>query len=136
VKVLLDTNIILDVVLEREGFFNDSKKIFTLIDAKKIDASISANTVTDIYYIVKKIKGNKIGIEIISDLLSFMGVTKIDKLTLEDALKISFNDYEDAILNVSAENNNMEYIVTRNKKDFGKSKLKIVSPKEFLKLFD
>ena len=134
-KVLLDTNIILDIVLEREGFFEDGKKIFILMDASKIDAFISANTVTDIYYIVKKVRGNKIAIEIIKDLLLFIGITKLDKSTLEDALKMLFNDYEDAILNVSAENNNLEYIVTRSKKDFVKSKLKIVTPKEFLKLF-
>ncbi len=106
-----------------------------LIDASKIEAFISANTVTDIYYIVKKVRGNKIAIEIIKDLLLFIGITKLDKSTLEDALKMLFNDYEDAILNVSAENNNLEYIVTRSKKDFVKSKLKIVTPKEFLKLF-
>ncbi len=132
-RVLLDTNIILDIVLEREGFFEDGKRIFMLIDASRIEAFISANTVTDIYYIVKKVKGNKIAIEIIKDLLSFLGVTKLDKSTLDGALKLLFNDFEDAILNVSAENNNLEYIITRNKKDFAKSKLMIMAPKEFLK---
>lgn len=77
-RVLFDTNIILDIALKRMPFFDNSIKLFDLIDKAEIRASITASTVTDIYYISKKEKGHKIAIEFIANLLQVVDIAGID----------------------------------------------------------
>jgi len=132
-KVLFDTNIILDIALKRESFFEDAFKLFSLIDQKKIIGSITASTITDIYYISKKEKGHTESINFIKGLIEVVEVIGIDKDVIIKALTLGMQDFEDAIQICAAELNEIEVIITRNKKDFTNTSLKILTPKEFLK---
>ena len=131
-RLLLDTNIILDIALKREPHFELSSKIFELIDKKRIIGYITASTVTDIYYISRKEKGNEIAIEFISNLIEIVDVIGIDKSTIVKALKSNLKDFEDAVQVSAAENYEIEIIVTRNKSDFLNSGLEILTPKELI----
>lgn len=131
-RLLLDTNIILDIALKREPHFELSSKIFELIDKKRIIGYITASTVTDIYYISRKEKGNEIAIEFISNLIEIVDVIGVDKSTIVKALKSNIKDFEDAIQVSAAENYEIEIIVTRNKSDFLNSGLEILTPKELI----
>ncbi len=133
-KVLLDTNIILDIALKREPHFEHSAKIFELIDSKLILGFITATTVTDIYYISKKDKGNKIAIEFISNLISVVDVIGVDKNTILHALQSKIVDFEDAIQAAASEYADIEIIITRNVTDFTHSNIKVLSPKELIKM--
>ncbi len=129
-RILLDTNIILDIALKREPHFEHSSKIFELIDKRQIAGCITATTVTDIYYISKKEKGNEVAIEFISKLIEIVDVIGVDKNTIVKALKSGLKDFEDAIQVTAAIFNEIEIIITRNKSDFLNSGLEILTPKE------
>jgi predicted nucleic acid-binding protein len=131
-RLLLDTNIILDIALKREPHFELSSKIFELIDKKRIIGYITASTVTDIYYISRKEKGNEIAIEFISNLIEIIDVIGVDKSTIIKALKSKLKDFEDAVQVSAAEYYEIEIIVTRNKSDFLNSGLEILTPKELI----
>lgn len=131
-RLLLDTNIILDIALKREPRFELSSKIFDLIDKKRIVGYITATTVTDIYYISKKEKGNEIAIEFISNLIEIVDVIGVDKSIIVKALKSNLKDFEDAVQVSAAEYYEIEIIVTRNKFDFLNSGLEILTPKELI----
>lgn len=131
-RLLLDTNIILDIALKREPHFELSSKIFELIDKKRIIGYITASTVTDIYYISRKEKGNEIAIEFISNLMEIVDVIGVDKSIIIKALKSNLKDFEDAVQISAAEYYEIEIIVTRNKSDFLNSGLEILTPKELI----
>jgi predicted nucleic acid-binding protein len=131
-RLLLDTNIILDIALKREPHFEFSSKIFDLIDQKRIIAYITASTVTDIYYISGKEKGKEIAINFISNLIEIVDVIGVDKGIIVNALKSTLKDFEDAVQASAAEYYEIEIILTRNKSDFLNSGLEIFTPKELI----
>jgi predicted nucleic acid-binding protein len=133
-KVLLDTNIILDIALKREPHFSDSAKVFKIIDNKSIFGFVTATTITDIYYIAKREKGHQITIDFISNLIEIIDVVGIDRQVIIESLQSTLVDFEDAVQSVSSRLNNIDYIITRNQKDFTKSDIKAINPKGFLDL--
>ena len=132
-KVLFDTNIILDIALKRESFFEDAQKLFILIDKEKITGNITATTITDIYYIAKKEKGHNEAINFIENLVEVIDVIGINKETILKALASKMKDFEDAIQSSAAEIHQIDLILTRNKNDFTDTTIKVLTPKEFLK---
>ncbi|MFW5983470.1 MAG: type II toxin-antitoxin system VapC family toxin [bacterium] len=132
-KVLFDTNIILDIALKRESFFEDAQKLFILIDEEKITGNITATTITDIYYIAKKEKGHNEAINFIKNLIEVIDVIGINKETILKALASTMKDFEDAIQSSAAEIHQIDLILTRNKNDFTDTTIKVLTPKEFLK---
>ena len=131
-RLLLDTNIILDIALKRSPHFEFSSRIFELIDKKRIISYITASTVTDIYYISRKEKGKEIAIEFISNLIEVVDVLGVDKNIIVKAIKSNLKDFEDAVQVSAAEYNEIQIIVTRNKSDFLDSGLEILTPKELI----
>ena len=131
-RLLLDTNIILDIALKRSPHFEFSSRIFELIDKKRIISYITASTVTDIYYISRKEKGKEIAIEFISNLIEVVDVLGVDKNIIVKAIKSNLKDFEDAVQVTAAEYNEIQIIVTRNKSDFLDSGLEILTPKELI----
>lgn len=134
-RVLLDTNIILDIALGRTPFFESASKIFELIDRAEIQAHITASTVTDIYYISKKEKGHGLAIEFVSNLIQVVDVIGVDKEVILKALENDLNDFEDAIQAAAADFQGIDIVVTRNVKDFSQSKIKAIAPPDFLRKF-
>lgn len=96
-RVLIDTNIILDIALKREPFFKSSAELFDLIDKKVISAYLTASTITDIYYISKRQKNHETAIQFISDILNITDLIGIDKKVIFDALQRGMKDFEDAV---------------------------------------
>ncbi|MFW6327945.1 MAG: type II toxin-antitoxin system VapC family toxin [Bacteroidota bacterium] len=131
-RLLIDTNIILDIALKRDPFFKDSAELIKKIDNEKITGFITATTITDIYYIAKKEKGNSTAIEFISNLIEFIDIIGIDKTILIEALSTKMPDFEDSIQSVASKNNDIDFIITRNIKDFKYSSIKALTPLEFL----
>ncbi|MFO7826589.1 MAG: PIN domain-containing protein [Cyclobacterium sp.] len=132
-KVLFDTNVILDIALKRNSFFDNAVQIFGLIDQGIIQGHITAATVTDIYYISKKVKGHDLALEFISNVIEIVEVIGVDKQIIVNAIKSNFKDFEDAVQVFSAASFGIETVITRNVKDFEHSNLKVFSPSEFLK---
>jgi predicted nucleic acid-binding protein len=133
-RLLFDTNIVLDIALKREPFYKDSVTIFKNIDNKRTFGFVTATTITDIYYIARKDKGHLIAIEFISNLIQFVDLIGIDKEIIIEALTTELTDFEDSIQSVASSYNDIDYIVTRNTKNFKDSRVKALTPIEFINL--
>lgn len=134
-KVFIDTDIILDVALAREPFFKNSKMILVMAENNIIIGNISSNCIANICYILRKVGGDTNARKFILGLVKYITVITIDHQNVLDALKSKFSDFEDALQNYSAIDQQCEYIITRNIGDYKNSKLKVVTPEDFIKLF-
>ena len=131
-RVFLDTNVVLDFILKRDGFAEDAAIIFDLGERNKLNLTLSSLSINNIDYVVSKIESKKKARQIIIKLLSLVEVLPVGKSTIEKSAMSEFKDFEDAIQNFCAEEEGLNHIITRNLKDFKKSNLSILTPKEFL----
>jgi predicted nucleic acid-binding protein len=132
VKVLIDTNIIFDLALIRIPFYDEADEIFYLIEQDKIQGFVSATTVTDIYYILRKRKGKEWTFKFLKRLTNLCQINPITEEIILQALNNSYKDFEDDIQYYSALVNNLDALVTRNLQDFPDSKLLILSPSQLI----
>ena len=131
-KVLIDTNIILDVLCKRPAFYEDSAKIFKLCEVKKISGVISSLSIPNIMYILRKELDADKTREILDSLMLIFSVADLKADDLKKAAGMRFKDYEDAIQSACATRIKANYIVTRNIKDFSESKVTAIKPAELL----
>jgi predicted nucleic acid-binding protein len=133
-KILLDTDVNLDFILQRQPFFVEAEQIFLELVNGKFEAYICDITPLNIFYIARKEFGNdKTRLEI-SKLLQLVEVCIVNRQILQNALTSTITDYEDAVQNESAMAENLDAIVTRNTKDFTNSSIKVYTPSEFLQI--
>ena len=134
-SILVDTNIILDILLEREPFYKESVMFLKKTQKNGVAVFLSATTITDLYYIVRKAKGKDIALDFIKNLLQFVEIASVNKNVILQALESDIADFEDAVQEKSAISENINIIVTRDKKDFKNSTLEIYSPTSYLRHF-
>ena len=131
-KALIDTNVILDVLCDREPFAEDAQTVFKMCEVKRVEGFISAHSVPNIIYIMRK----ELDTEKISDILEKLTlIFKIADLKgsdLKNAVRLRFADYEDAVQSVCAQRIGADVIVTRNIKDFSGSKVMAITPSELI----
>lgn len=132
-KVLIDTNVILDALASREPFRAEAETIFALAAAKSVDAEISASSLTDIFYILRKathdaaLTRNAIG-----KLITLFGIQDVTQADCINAIASPMPDFEDAMLAACADRRGVDYIVSRNTKDFESSPVPVVTPQQFI----
>ncbi len=131
-KVLIDTNIILDVLCNRKEFVDDSIKVFKLCEVKKIIGYISALSIPNIVYIMRKELDSEKVKEILEKLSLIFEIVDLKTENLKRASSINFKDYEDAIQSVQATRIKANYIITRNIKDYNNSKVTAIKPSELI----
>lgn len=131
-KVLIDTNIILDVLCKRPAFYEDSAKVFKLCEVKKISGVISSLSIPNIMHILRKELDADKTKEILDILMLIFSVADLKADDLKKAAGMRFKDYEDAIQSACATRIKANYIVTRNIKDFSESKVTAIKPAEIL----
>jgi predicted nucleic acid-binding protein len=134
-NVLLDTNVLLDFILEREPFVAAAEQVFEAAKHHSIQLFMTATTITDLFYIAKKEIGKDRSLEIIEDLLQFVEVAAVDKLVILDALRSELADFEDAVQECASKEAGVSVIVTRNEADFKNSTLEIYSPEDFVNIY-
>lgn len=135
IKVLIDTNIILDVLLVRDDFFAASNKILNLCHENKIHGYIACHSIPTLWYILRKSGTEEMRRALISALLVYFDVPEMNKDLIRNALsRTDFKDFEDCLQDESAIKVNADYIVTRNKCDFEKSKIPAYYPEELIKI--
>lgn len=117
-RVLIDTNIILDFLQERKPFVEDAVNLFEKIDAGEIEGFISATTITNIYYIIRKSAGIEVAENAISQILNDLQICKVDRTILEQAVALKFRDFEDAVQYACAMAYGVDAIATRDIADF------------------
>lgn len=132
-KIMCDTNVIIDVLLEREPFVEDSYKVLNLCEEHKLDGFVSASSVTDIYYLVRKYThSNELAYKAVSKLLEIVKVYSVTNQDVLIALQKKAKDFEDCLVSVCAKSIHCNCIVTRNKKDFERLGMPALTPTEIL----
>lgn len=131
-RVLLDTNVILDVLLQREPHVTDSAAVLGVVESGLITGLVGATTVTTIYYLLEKALGARRAGKHVETLLSLCDVAPVGEDVLREALALGFPDYEDAVLHEAARRARAQGIVTRDQAGFARAELPVYTPGELL----
>ena len=131
-KILLDTNIVLDILLAREPFVDEAREIFLLIENHQVEGFVCATTMTTIHYLIGRQKDKTSADALVLNLFKLFEVALVDKQILQDASLNNGIDYEDSVIYTSAKYAQIDMIVTRDKRGFKNSEISILKPKEFL----
>ena len=133
-NVLIDTNVVLDLLIRREPYYEDAARISILSEKGFINSYLSASAITDIYYIASKELGNKdIVADMLEELLKTSHVAAVTESNIHEALDLRWNDFEDSVQYSAGKSISAEYIITRNPKDYSESQINVMSPEDFLK---
>ena len=134
IRILVDTCVILDLALNREGFVQQARELFALANNGEVDCYISAQSIPTAYHYIKKYNHSE---QITRQILMiFLDICYSISMTAKDclwALQSPSSDYEDTILTETANRENIDTIITRDQKGFKKSTISVLTPEEFLK---
>jgi predicted nucleic acid-binding protein len=131
--IFMDTNVVIDFLANRQPFSLDAARLFTMSVEGKIKIYISAVSYNNIYYVLRQSLTNMSTIKLLAELADITEITDVTDVIIRESLKTEFKDYEDAIQYYSALSIPLiDFIVTRNTKDFKKSSLPILTPAEAL----
>ena len=128
-KLLVDINIMMDLLSRREEFFREAQELFTLADNKEVMLYVSALTFANTHYLLTKYQKLDEARKTLSKFKELVTVAQLDDKIIELALAADFRDFEDAIQYYTAIENEVDIIITRNKKDFKKSRLPVMTAK-------
>ena len=135
-NVLIDTNVVIDVLIQREPYFKHSQLVLLASEQKYINGFVSASAITDIFYIVNKSLKNKTATcELMKkDFIGTINIAAVDGDIIFEALNAEWDDFEDCVQYIVGESISADYIVTRNPKDFKNTSINIVEPEELLNI--
>jgi predicted nucleic acid-binding protein len=136
-SALLDTCITLDKTLKRQPFNNEASRIFSLAKQGFFTAYISASSITDIFYTLRKsLKSKKLAMQEIEHILAVVRIAALDDADIRRAASLHWPDFEDAVQFTAAESAHADYLITRNAKDYKQAPgEKIITPGDFVALF-
>ena len=132
-RALLDTDVILDLFLERATFADDAAVLWEANEQGRYQAYVSAMTPVNLFYVARKLKGAASARQAVMEILAALRVCPLDLVVLQSALTLPFADYEDAVQHASATGSQLDAIVTRNVKDYAAATLPVFSPADFVK---
>lgn len=134
-KLFVDSDVVIDFFTDREPHANPASELFELNEQGGVELYISAISINNIYYIVRKFLGHKKAIEIIETLIEMTEIVGTTKIEIVQALKNEFSDFEDSVQYSSALNiKGLDAIITRNIKDYRNSSIAAMTPLNFLKM--
>lgn len=131
-RIFLDTNIVIDFLGEREGFYEAAAKIITLADHKEIKMFTSPSSISNTYYLLSKYENTKMALEKIRKFKVLCSISIMDDEVIEKAINSDFKDFEDAMQYFSAIASNCDLIVTRNEKDFKNAMIPVMNGESYL----
>lgn len=131
-RVLVDTNVVLDVLLARRPHLASSTKVLVASEAGRLQAFLAAHSIPTVYYLVRKDRGHREARRAIGRILTLFEIASIDRSVLQEALPLEMSDYEDAIVAAAARRARCECIVTRDAGGFRKSPVRAVAPEVLL----
>lgn len=127
-KWMLDLNVLLDVIQQREPFYLDSAKAVSRIVRGQVSGCIAGHSLTTLYYLVSRHVDEVAAGDLVDWLLRHFEVVPQDTVVFQRARELEFSDFEDAALSSAAEGAGCDYIVTRNVRDFENSPVLAVRP--------
>ena len=134
-RVLIDTNVILDVLLKRSPFYEAAIEVLKLSVREDIQEFVSASAITDIYYIAyKNMRDKAVVRELLKKLLLIVSVAGVSEEEIQKALELGWKDFEDSVQYSVALLNEMNGLITRNVKEYSSSEIQVWDPNQFLEL--
>lgn len=131
-KVLFDTNVVLDVLLDREPHAEVAAQLLSMVDSGRLDGAVCATTLTTIHYLASHAAGDEAARRYVGELLAMFEVARVDRAVLLTALDLDFRDFEDAVVHEAARAVGAAALVTRNGRDFARAVMPVFSPEELL----
>jgi len=135
VRVLVDTNVVLDLLLDRQPFANDAARIFAMVERAEVEGFLCVTTLTTVDYLLSQSLSEPAVRTAVRRLLSLFGIAAVNRIVLDAAAAGPMRDFEDAVLAESASHVGAERIITRNTPDFAESPVVALDPPEFLSQF-
>lgn len=134
-RVFIDSDIILDVLAQREEFYTHAAKLFTLLDQGEVVGFTSPIVFANLHYILRKMKSKEYALQSLTKLKSLISILPVDARIIDLALVSNFNDFEDAIQYYTAKSCEINFIITRNKKHYKPGKISVCTAEEYLKIW-
>jgi len=135
-NIFIDTNVLLDVMLCRDDFYPASRAVFDIVETNDISAFVSAVSMTNVFYILRKFKQSiDDAYSLMDDLSELFAIAPVTENTINNAMALRWKDFEDAVQFMSAQGINAKYIITRNKSDFRSCEITCLSPAEYVTQF-
>jgi predicted nucleic acid-binding protein len=132
--LFIDTDVIIDFLIDRKPHSREAAIIFTLIEQKKIKGYASSLTFSNLYYVLRKIESHNKVKSKLERLSQIVGILKVEERTIKEALASDFPDFEDSIQYFSAlDSKKIDVIITQNTRDYKKSDIPIMTPADYLK---
>ena len=133
-RVLFDTNVVLDDLLDRQPFADDAYALTAHVEEGRLNGVLCATTLTTIYYITSRSRSEDYARRQAYDLVRLFDIAPVNESVLSDAFNLRITDYEDAVIHEAARLAEAEAIVTRNQRDFVNASLQIYTPSALLTL--
>ena len=134
-KLLIDTNFILDIILERQPFYSNSVKVLSLAKKEDVEEYISASAVTDVSYLLyRQLKDKGRAKELLRELFEIVSVAGVTDLEIQKAMELEWKDFEGSVQYAVALLQEMNGIVTRNPSGYGESEILVWLPEKVLEL--
>jgi predicted nucleic acid-binding protein len=134
-KLLLDINVFLDVMLSREPWMGQSAQLLAVVVDGRAEGYVAAHTITTIYYIVAREKERQVAARVVTDILRAFRVVPLGTADFQQALVLGIDDFEDAVQAAAALQIGADYLITRNTKDFKACPIEVRTPGEALTMF-
>jgi predicted nucleic acid-binding protein len=132
--LFIDTDVIIDFLIDRKPYSREAAILFTLIEQKKLRGYSSSLTFSNLYYILRKIETHNKVISKLDSLSKILSILKVEEQTIKNAINSGFLDFEDSIQYFSArDNKKISVIITRNIKDYKNSEIPVMTPGDYLK---
>lgn len=135
-QVLFDLNIILDVLQEHPDFYDFSARLLASAETGKIQGWLAAHSVTTLFYLIARDRSANQAHVTLTSLLQFLKIAPVDQTTIEQALNLPYRDFEDAVQVIAALHIHVNYLVTRNVRDYQPASVAVIQPVELLAVLD
>lgn len=132
--VLVDTDIIYDVLAQREPYYQSAAKLFTLADEKKVRTAVSALSFANIHHLLSKQLSGEVAKHILRKFKILVKIVPINDKIIDLALNSGFDDFEDAIQYYCAIENECKILLTRNLKDYKKAQIPVMTAQDYINL--
>jgi predicted nucleic acid-binding protein len=134
IRVLVDLNVIIDVMQNRQPFYEDSAGVLDAVARGEVLGWIAAHSVTTLYYVISRKRNRETAVQAVSGLLESFTVASVDDIVVRKALSLGWKDFEDAVQMSAADAESIDYLITRNIKDFQSGPIHAIQPVAFLAL--
>lgn len=131
--LFIDTDVIIDFLIDRKPHSREAALIFTLIEERKLRGYVSSLSFSNLYYVLRKVESHNKVMSKLDSISEMLSILKVDQQTIKNALATGFPDFEDSIQYCCArENKRVDVLITRNTKDYKNSEIPVMTPADFL----